>query len=106
MSKIKITRDRGYADKGRLYKVICNGECIGKIRDGETKEFESAAGNKEIYMKIDWCRSNKMTVDVPEEGTVSLLCGSNLQGMTGLPGLIIVIFLPHKYLWLRGEKDS
>lgn len=103
MSTIKITRDSGYADRVRKYKVICNGEEVAKIGNGESIEFETKPGEKEIYLKIDWCRSNKIIVNVPPGGEVSLQAGSSLRGTAVFMAIVYVLFMPHKYLWLRVE---
>ena len=105
MSIIKISRDSGYADRSRKYKVICNNECIGKIGNGESLEFETSPGEKEIFFKIDWCRSNKIKVEVPNEGVVDLKGGSNIRGFKVLLAIIYTTFLPHKYLWIRSENN-
>lgn len=40
------------------------------IRDSESFEFEAAPGEKELFLKVDWCRSNKIKVVVPVDGVV------------------------------------
>lgn len=105
MSIIKISRDSGYADRIRKYKVICNNKCIGKIGNGESLEFETSPGEKEIFFKIDWCRSNKIKVEVPNDGAVNLNGGSSIRGYKVLLATIYTIFLPHKYLWIRSENS-
>ncbi len=105
MNSIKISRDSGYADRIRDYKVICNSEVIGKIRNGETKVFEIAEGQHELYLKIDWCRSNKIKVNVGIEEQVHMYGGSSLRGKKLLFYGFFAIFLPHKYLWLRSESS-
>ncbi|HEY9030891.1 MAG TPA: hypothetical protein VIM93_05975 [Kangiella sp.] len=101
MSRIKITRDSGYADRVRKYKVICNGDEVAMVGNGESIEFETSSGEKEIYLKIDWCRSNKVTINVPPGGEVRLQGGSSLRGPKVLMAIVYVLFMSHKYLWLR-----
>lgn len=103
MSIIRISRDSGYADSIRKYKVICNNDCIGKIGNGESLEFETSPGEKEILFKIDWCCSNKIKVEVPNEGVVNLEGGSNIRSFKALLAIVYIIFLPHKYLWIYGS---
>ncbi len=101
MSKIKLSRDSGYADRVRKYKVICDGEEVAQVGNGETIEFETAPGEKEIYLKIDWCRSNKVTVSVPPGGEAKLNGGSSLRGFKVFIAVFYVLFMPSKYLWLQ-----
>lgn len=103
MSKITISRDSGYADRVRKYKVICNGEEVAKVGNGETIEFEVPPGEKEVYLKIDWCRSNKVAVSVPPGGEVHLQGGSSLRGTAVFMAIVYVLFMPHKYLWLQSN---
>ncbi|RFA37402.1 hypothetical protein [Alkalilimnicola ehrlichii] len=105
MGTLRISRDSGYADRARKYKIICNGECLGKIGNGETQEYEVSPGGKEVYLKIDWCRSNKVRVEVPENGLVSVKGGSNLRGLKLLLAIFYVLLAPHNYLWLSSNSD-
>lgn len=105
MSTIKVSRDSGYADRIRDYKVICNSEVIGKISDGQTKVFEIPEGKHEIYMKIDWCRSNKLQIDITVDKQLCLFVGSNLRGIKILLAIFFIFFAPHKYLFLRDENS-
>lgn len=105
MSNLQVSRDDGFADRARKYKVICNSECLGKISNGETMIFKVAPGDYEVYFKIDWCRSNKINLSVPAGGTVAVSGGSSLRGLKLLIAIVYVIFLPHKYLWVRSENS-
>src|SRR5699024_10868417 len=101
MSNLKISRDSGYADRARKYKIICNSEYLGKIGNGETKGFDLAPGDYELYLKVDWCRSNKINFKVSSNERVIISGGSNLRGIKLLFAMIYAVFLPHNYLWVR-----
>ena len=105
MSTIKISRDSGYADRIRDYKVVCNSEVIGNISNGETKVFEIPEGKNEIYMEIDWCSSNRLQVDTFTEKQISLYAESNLRGIKVLFTIFYVVFAPHKYVVLSNENS-
>ena len=109
MSTLQISRYKGYVDRLRDYTVICDGEPLGKIANGESKTFEvepSTNGQeKEIYLKIDWCRSNRLNVLVPPDGSVCLEGGSNLVDLNVLWALYYVVFKPNEYLRLS-HKDT
>jgi hypothetical protein len=36
MASVTFTRDSGYADRMRAYKILLNGQTVGEIRNGET----------------------------------------------------------------------
>ena len=57
---ITITREKAYGDKLRSYNVILDGKKIGSIKEGETKSFDSTAGQHTLFLKIDWASSNKI----------------------------------------------
>lgn len=105
MSKIKIVRDSGYADRVRKYKVMCDGKHLGDIGNGESLEFETSPGEKEVFLKIDWCRSDKVRVNVPADGVVTLHGGSSLRGAKVFLAIVYAIFMPHKYLWLKASNN-
>ncbi|MGM1057466.1 MAG: hypothetical protein ACQEWG_16390 [Bacteroidota bacterium] len=57
MSKIVIKRKSQWANKMRGIGLYLNGEKIGTIDDGETKEFQIEPGLHRLSAKIDWCGS-------------------------------------------------
>lgn len=105
MGKIIITRDSGFTDRVRKYKVNINGENIGTIGNGETKEFKIEQGNYELFLKIDWCRSNKIIFENDDNDSY-FDCGSSLRGIKLLFTLIYIIFMPHKYIWLKNASNK
>jgi len=105
MSKIRVTRDSGYVDRIRKYKVICDSELIGEIGNGESLEFDVSPGQKEVFLKVDWCRSNKIRIDVPPDDTVSVVGGSNLRGSKLFLAIFYILYMPHKYLWINTQNS-
>ncbi|QVK19514.1 hypothetical protein KHQ81_00775 [Mycoplasmatota bacterium] len=101
MTKIKIVRKIEYVDKLRKYKVILDDSYIGDINSGEIKNFEVIPGRHTIYLKIDWCRSNKIDFYVSENEVIKFDCGSSIRGWRILINLIYITFLKNKYLWIK-----
>jgi len=106
MATIRISRDSGYADILREYKVALDGKTIGKIRDGETKDFDLKDGNHKIWLKIDWCRSNKLTFFIHAGETICFDGCSNLKGNKKWLVLLYILFAPHKYLLLKQSSNT
>jgi len=104
MGKIVLKRDSGYADRARKYKLICNGKVLGTILNGETKEFITEQTDLELFLKIDWCRSNKLKIHLEKNQIKSIYCGSSLREVKLLFGMIYALFMPHKYLWVKDES--
>jgi len=99
---IRIKRDTGYADKIRAYKIILNGDVVGKIKDGEQVEIDVAPGNHQLKMKIDWCGSNIVEFEMNEK-IIEFECGSNLRGSKfWIPFIELkyIIFKRNQYIWL------
>lgn len=93
---IRISREKGYLDRLRKYKVILDGSVCGNIKAGETKDFHVNPGIHTISLKIDWCTSDTLEFHVPESGIVEFECGTSGGG-----GIMDVTFSKNKYLWIR-----
>lgn len=78
---ITIQRDSGYADRLRNYKVLLDGVKIGEIRDGERKTFDVHPGNHQLWLAIDWARSNKLSFRAEKDATAKFSCASPGRGV-------------------------
>lgn len=70
MPLLRLSRDRGFADMLRGYKVFLNDEIVGSIRAGRDMEFEIASGKHTLEVRIDWCTTGPLSFqagDSPEE---------------------------------------
>lgn len=105
MTSIVITRDSGLTDRARKYRVICNSIECGLIGNGETRKFDLSPGDYEVFLKIDWCRSNKLKVTLSEGESAEFEAGSSLRGFKLFLSIFYIFLLPSKYLWLT-EKNS
>ena len=97
---IRIIRESGIADILRSYQIIVDDYVVGEIRNGARVEFDVPPGKHQIYMKINWCRSNVVDFEA-KQGVVQFECGSNIRGWKTLIALLYVTFLRDQYLWLR-----
>ncbi|MFA5471601.1 MAG: hypothetical protein WC219_06105 [Acholeplasmataceae bacterium] len=100
-----ISRIDTYVDSLRTYKIIIDKQVVGKIKNGKTLELDldDFTGIKTIYLKIDWCRSNKIKIDNDDRNT-RLLCGPSMMGRNiWIPFLAFyyITFGYYKYLWLK-----
>ena len=98
---IKINRSTSYADKIRAYKIILDNECLGEIKRKETREFEVTEGKHTIYLKIDWCKSNKIEFYASSDEVIEFDCGISISGWRTLLSFIYITFLKNKYLWIK-----
>ena len=98
---IKIKRDSGWADRLRRYKILLDGTEVGTIKNGQELLLNAQAGEHELFLKIDWMRSNKVVFE-SGESVVEFECSSSLRGLKLFLALVYSLFLPHK--WLRLEQ--
>ena len=98
---IKIKRDSGYVDRLRAYKVVVDGNVVGEIKNGQQIELDVSQGKHELFLKIDWCRSNVVEFESDGSSDIEFECGSNLRGLKILLSIVYVTFLRSKYIWLK-----
>jgi len=73
--RVGVERSRkGYADRLRAYEVILDGTRVGRVKRGETLLFDTTAGAHELYLKIDWCRSKTVMLDLKDGEELCLRC--------------------------------
>jgi len=77
---IRLTRDRGFADFSRRYKVMVSGIELGHIKNGGVFECQIPPGKVSLQLRVDWCGSNTLEFDAHEDSITHLECGSSLRG--------------------------
>jgi hypothetical protein len=72
---IVIERD-GHAqrDRFRRYKIMVDGRRAGSIRRGGRREIPVPPGPHVVQLRIDWCSSPALQVDIPDGQQVVLRC--------------------------------
>jgi hypothetical protein len=70
-----LTREpKAWRDGGRSYGLIVDGQQVAKIKRGQRLEHSLTPGEHEIYMKISWCQSPVMKIQVSAGEVVRLHC--------------------------------
>lgn len=103
MTTISVSRDSGYADRLRDYRVLLDGAEIGRLGNGTAKNFEIPSGQHQLMIKVDWGRSNIVVFDFGDSQSARFLCGSNLRGWRLALAIYYMSFGFRNYLWLRAE---
>jgi hypothetical protein len=98
---IKLKRDSGYADRLRAYKVVLDGNVVGEVKNAQQIEIDTSQGKHQLFLKIDWCKSNVVEFESDGISDVEFECGSNLRGLKILLGVLYVTFFRSKYIWLN-----
>jgi len=99
MTKIIVRRANAlWQDRVRKYSILLDGKEVAEVSNGSEVAFDVEAGEHEVQIKIDWCTSRKLEIDVPSAGPLTLECGPNASPFTAL----LYIFLwKNDYIWLR-----
>jgi hypothetical protein len=82
---VEIFRQPHYRrDRARAYRVLIDGEEVGRVKQGQRLEFAVRAGLHTVELRIDWCRSPVRTLSIGEGETVRLVCHPAGGSWTGL----------------------
>jgi hypothetical protein len=100
---IVMSRDSGYADRVRDYRVLLDGAEIGRIGNGAEKSFDIAPGAHQLMIKVDWGRSNIECFTIAQDQSAKFRCGSNLRGWRLLLALYYATIGFRNYLWLSAN---
>lgn len=95
MATIRIKRTNEYSNLLRDYKIFIDGQQVGTIANGETKDFSTTVGQHTVTAKIDWCSSPDVSIDVKENQTIAL----NVYGLK-----TPIEFLVHIYYLTKGRN--
>jgi len=93
MATISIQRRKEYINGARSYKILIDGQKAGTIANGETRQFNTTAGQHTVTAKIDWCSSPDMVVNT-DDTTIKTLTVSgfkNSNRMMRIAGGIIAL---------------
>jgi hypothetical protein len=86
-----------YQDRMRDYIVLVDGSERGRVGNDAEVRVHVAPGRHKVQLKIDWCGSPAVDVDVAEGAAQVLDCGPNA---TPLTAFFYVIFRAGRYLTL------
>ena len=89
---IKLSRGYDLTDARRDYKVFIDDVYRGDLKANETKAFNVGEGNHSVYVKIDWCRSAKLNVEV-EDSALEINVGPNFSTVKIVTIFIVLLIL-------------
>jgi hypothetical protein len=108
MATIRISRVNEYVNRVRKIKLLIDGVEFNTISNGETKDLEIPVGAHTIQAKIDWCSSNKLTVNISENTTkeIELSSYATNKPLGSFAALYYITFGANKYLNLKEQTTS
>ena len=104
MPTIRIQRTSEFQNLLRDYKLVIDGYEVGRIANGETKDFTTSIGQHTVTAKIDWCSSNDLVVDV-RDNEVKILKLSGFKNDKWLFAIIFVIMMLNLVLSVTFKFD-
>jgi hypothetical protein len=104
MAKLRIERSSELNNKARDFGLYVNGDKIGTISNGETKEFDLKPGKHQLMAKIDWCQSQTLEFDLPEDKTQTVRLTGFKYGNVIIP-FFALIFLSYYVLKVAFNID-
>src|SRR5690242_13723550 len=78
--RLVIQRSRDYTGLARRLNVYLDGIQIGSVKSGDTETFMVAPGQHSLYVRMDWKRSDALSLNLESGTTTNLLCGSTITG--------------------------
>lgn len=82
---VTITREPGFvADRARPYQVDIDHEKVLDIHEGEEREITVPSGMHTLSVRLDWCRSQLITIDAKGGQSTSFWCWPNARPYTAL----------------------
>ena len=99
--RLLVKRPSQYADMLRRYRLYIDGRRVGTIKRSEELAFELPAGEHEIVARIDWCRSNFLSVTIREGATTEIEVGATARGARMLGAWYYITFGRAEYLYLK-----
>jgi hypothetical protein len=97
---LEIARTSQWANRLRRYSILVDGSEVGTVRNGETVKIPVDPGQRIVQVKLDWCRSESLTVAVKPGQSCVLEVGCISKSWHALEALT-AIFSPHRYLYVR-----
>lgn len=98
---IKLRRKRDVKDILRKYSIFLNGKSVGEVKYGEEIELDAPVGKNEIFVKIDWCRSQTISFEYDGTSTIEFECKNSMAGLKIFLGLLYISIWRDRYLWLE-----
>jgi hypothetical protein len=92
-----------WQDRMRSYRVYVDGVEVAQVANGAEVQTAITPGEHVVQLKIDWCRSKSLNVNVRPGESLTLECGPN---STPLLALVFITLLHGQYLWLRQSETA
>ena len=79
-----LARPKAYVDKVRAYKIMLDGQEIGRIKEGSEESLTIPAGSHELQLKIDFAMSQVTRFDAADGQVIKFTCKPKANAITAL----------------------
>lgn len=100
VGEIILSRDSGWTDRIRKYRILIDGQQAAEIANGQTIRLNVPPGPHTLQARIDWARTGVVSFNGEASDNVFQI-RSNLRGWKVLLAGIYA-FIPSR--WIRLEK--
>ena len=103
MSCIVVRRKSAWADKLRKYRIVVDGAVCGTVTDGAVARVAVHPGRHVVRLKIAWCWSAPVEVDVARGAERVLECA---PATSSFLWLLYATFWRNRYISLRDAGEA
>jgi len=93
MPKLRVTLTRSWNKRTKKIGVLDNGNELGTVYNGETSEFDVAAGSHKISVKSGWYGSKELAFTISENETKSVSADIFQYGNLIINSLFLVLLV-------------
>ncbi len=104
---ISISRKKSMANTLRQFAISLDDNTIGKIKSGQTKQFQVPSGAHTVRVKMAPYNSQQLLIDLKPDETLNLECGEHGSAtlgeafsIKGLENSLNSILKPRQYLYI------
>jgi hypothetical protein len=98
---ICVRRLPAWQDRFVAYKLLIDGTVAGSVREGASVKVAVDPGHHQVWMRIGWCRSRKLDVEVKDGGGVRLVCRGSA------PPLLVLLYISvRRTSWIDLTSDT
>jgi hypothetical protein len=78
MAKLIISRSRQFADQAGKYRILIDGDCVGRVAPGKTVAIELMPGRHQISAGLDFLCTQPVAIEAGPDSVHHLKVGSIL----------------------------
>ena len=93
MGKVRIHRSNQWYGGVRDYKIFLDNEKIGEVGKGDTKEFTIPDGEHQLFAKLDWFETKKISLNVKKNEVKEINFKNSQKSKLTIPFIFILPFL-------------